>query len=115
MGEGSDKAGDSGLGTTKDGQVAGGANKEAGSSISTGSGGFGMGTPVAASGNASSVTQSGISGGTIVIHDAAWQLALTGKTAAETITSGGDSARILALNDSLADAAKWGAKRGSIA
>ena len=83
------KAGDSGLGTTKGGQVAGGATKDAGSSISTGSSGFGMGTPavVAASGNSSSTTQSGISGGTIVIRDEAGQLALTGKTAAETIAS----------------------------
>jgi filamentous hemagglutinin len=83
------KAGDSGLGTTKGGQVAGGATKDAGSSISTGSSGFGMGTPVvvAASGNSSSTTQSGISGGTIVIRDEAGQLALTGKTAAETIGS----------------------------
>ena len=48
-----------------------------------------MGTPVAvaASGNSSSTTQSGISGGTIVIRDEAGQLALTGKTAAETIAS----------------------------
>ncbi|MGE8567060.1 MAG: hemagglutinin repeat-containing protein [Achromobacter sp.] len=86
---GSAKAGDSGLGTTKGGQVAGGASKDAGSSISTGSSGFGMGTPVvvAASGNSSSTTQSGISGGTIVIRDEAGQLALTGKTAAETIAS----------------------------
>jgi filamentous hemagglutinin len=83
------KAGDSGLGTTKGGQVAGGATKDAGSSISTGSSGFGMGTPVvvAASGNSNSTTQSGISGGTIVIRDEAGQLALTGKTAAETIAS----------------------------
>ncbi|MNX32943.1 Adenosine monophosphate-protein transferase and cysteine protease IbpA precursor [compost metagenome] len=89
FGFGGSKAGDSGLGTTKGGQVAGGATKDAGSSISTGSSGFGMGTPmvVAASGNASSTTQSGISGGTIVIRDEAGQLALTGKTAAETIAS----------------------------
>ncbi|CAO3947873.1 hemagglutinin repeat-containing protein [Achromobacter mucicolens] len=81
------KSGDSGLGTTKGGQVAGGASKDAGTSVSTGSSGFGMGTPivVAASGNSSSTTQSGISGGTIVIRDEAGQLALTGKTAAETI------------------------------
>lgn len=86
---GSGKGGDSGLGTTKDGQVAGGATKQHGSSISTGSSGFGMGTPVvvAASGNSNSTTQSGISGGTIVIRDEAGQLALTGKTAAETIAS----------------------------
>ncbi|PPA77502.1 hypothetical protein C4E15_05635 [Achromobacter spanius] len=38
-------------------------------------------------GNSSSTTQSGISGGTIVIRDEAGQLALTGKTAAETIAS----------------------------
>ena len=89
FGFGGSKAGDSGLGTTKGGEVAGGATKDAGTSISTGSSGFGMGTPivVAASGNASSVTQSGISGGSIVIRDEAGQLALTGKTAAETIAS----------------------------
>ena len=89
FGFGGAKASDSGLGTTKGGEVAGGASKDAGTSISTGSSGFGMGTPivVAASGNSSSTTQSGISGGTIVIRDEAGQLALTGKTAAETIAS----------------------------
>lgn len=89
FGFGGAKAGDSGLGTTKSGEVAGGASKDAGTSISTGSSGFGMGTPivVAASGNSSSTTQSGISGGTIVIRDEAGQVALTGKTAAETIAS----------------------------
>ncbi|WP_286937330.1 hemagglutinin repeat-containing protein [Achromobacter sp. UBA4530] len=89
FGFGGAKAGDSGLGTTKGGEVAGGASKDAGTSISTGSSGFGMGTPivVAASGNSSSTTQSGISGGTIVIRDEAGQLALTGKTAAEAIAS----------------------------
>ncbi|MDH0093470.1 hemagglutinin repeat-containing protein [Achromobacter mucicolens] len=83
------KSGDSDLGTTKGGQVAGGASKDAGTSVSTGSSGFGMGTPivVAASGNSSSTTQSGISGGTIVIRDEAGQLALTGNTAAETISA----------------------------
>lgn len=83
------KSGDSGLGTTKGGQVAGGASKDAGTSVSTGSSGFGMGTPivVAASRNSSSTTQSGISGGTIVIRDEAGQLALTGETAAETIAA----------------------------
>lgn len=88
FGFGGGKAGDSGLGTNKDG-VAGGASKDHGSSISTGSSGFGMGMPavVAASGSSSSTTQSAISGGTIVIRDEAGQLALTGKTAAETIAS----------------------------
>ncbi len=88
FGFGGGKAGDSGLGTNKDG-VAGGASKDHGSSISTGSSGFGMGTPVvvAASGSGNSTTQSAISGGTIVIRDEAGQLALTGKTAAETIAS----------------------------
>ncbi|MGE8453896.1 MAG: hypothetical protein ACN6OP_25460, partial [Pseudomonadales bacterium] len=83
------KPSESGLGTTKGGEVAGGATKEHGTSVSTGSSGFGMGTPVvvAASCNSSSTTQSGISGGTIVIRDEAGQLALTGKTAAETIAS----------------------------
>ncbi|WP_313701073.1 hemagglutinin repeat-containing protein [Achromobacter sp.] len=89
FGFGGAKASDSGLGTTKGGEVAGGASKDAGTSISTGSSGFGMGTPivVAASGNSSSTTQSGISGGTIVIRDEAAQVALTGKTAAETIAT----------------------------
>ncbi|MGW9064023.1 pre-toxin TG domain-containing protein [Achromobacter animicus] len=86
---GGGKASQSGLGTTKGGEVAGGASKEAGTSIPTSSSGFGMGTPivVAASGDSSSTTQSGISGGTIVIRDEAGQVALDGKTAAETIAS----------------------------
>ena len=75
-------------GTTKDNQVAGGASKEAGTSLSS-SGNVSMNTPVAmaASGSDSSTTSSAISGGTIVIRDEAGQQALTGKTAAETIAS----------------------------
>ncbi len=86
---GNAKASDSGLGTTKGGQVAGGATKDHGTSVSTGSSGFGMGTPVvaAASGNSSSTTKSAISGGTIVIRNEAAQQDLTGMTATETIAA----------------------------
>jgi filamentous hemagglutinin len=86
---GNAKASDSGLGTTKGGQVAGGATKDHGTSVSTGSNGFGMGTPVvvAASGNSSSTTKSAISGGTIVIRNEAAQQDLTGMTATETIAA----------------------------
>jgi filamentous hemagglutinin len=86
---GNAKASDSGLGTTKGGQVAGGASKDHGTSVSTGSSGFGMGTPVvvAASGNSSSTTKSAISGGTIVIRNEAAQQDLTGMTATETIAA----------------------------
>ena len=89
FGFGGGKASQSGLGTTKGGEVAGGATKDAGTSIPTSSSGLGMSTPivVAASGDSSSTTQSGISGGTIVIRDEAGQVALNGKTAAETIAS----------------------------
>lgn len=85
---GSGKSNGTGLGTTKDNQVAGGASKEAGTSLSS-SGNVSMNTPVAmaASGSGSSTTSSAISGGTIVIRDEAGQQALTGKTAAETIAS----------------------------
>lgn len=86
---GNAKASDSGLGTTKGGQVAGGATKDHGTSVSTGSSGFGMGTPVvvAASGNSSSTTKSAISGGTIVIRNEAAQQDLTGMTATEAIAA----------------------------
>ncbi|WP_187639847.1 hemagglutinin repeat-containing protein [Achromobacter insolitus] len=89
FGFGGGKGADAGLGTTKGGQVAGGASKEHGSSVATGSGGFGMGTPivVGAKGSSSSTTQSAISGGTVVIRDEAAQQHLTGMTAAETIVA----------------------------
>ncbi|AXA74491.1 filamentous hemagglutinin, partial [Achromobacter insolitus] len=89
FGFGGGKGADSGLGTTKGGQVAGGSSKEHGSSVATGSGGFGMGTPivVGAKGSSSSTTQSAISGGTVVIRDEAAQQHLTGMTAAETIAA----------------------------
>ncbi|WP_238927389.1 hemagglutinin repeat-containing protein [Achromobacter xylosoxidans] len=88
FGGGAAKEGSPGLGTTKNNQVAGGATKDAGSSLSS-SGGFSVNLPtvVAASGNSSSTTQSAISGGTIIIRDEEGQRALTGKTAAETIAA----------------------------
>jgi len=75
------------LGTTKDGQVAGGATKEHGTSIATSKDGLGVGMPMvaAASGESHSTTQSAISGGTIVIRDEAAQQDLTGMTPDETI------------------------------
>ncbi|MBR8657983.1 hemagglutinin-related protein, partial [Achromobacter sp. Marseille-Q0513] len=85
---GGDKSGGTGLGTTKDNQVAGGASKEASTSLpSSGNLSFKPPTVAAASGSGSSTTSSAISGGTIVIRDEAGQQALTGKTAAETIAS----------------------------
>ena len=85
---GGDKSGGTGLGTTKDNQVAGGASKEASTSLpSSGNLSFKPPTVAAASGSGSSTTSSAISGGTIVIRDEAGQQALTGKTAAQTIAS----------------------------
>ena len=55
FGFGGRKASDSGLGTTKGGEVAGGATKEHGTSVSTGSSGFGMGTPVVVAASATAV------------------------------------------------------------
>lgn len=49
------KPSESGLGTTKGGEVAGGASKESGTSVSTGSSGFGMGTPVVVAASATAV------------------------------------------------------------
>jgi len=56
-------------------RFAGGASKDAGTSISIGSSGFGMGTPDRGCGQwqRDSTTQSGISGATIVIRDGAGQ------------------------------------------
>lgn len=89
FGFGGSKGADPGLGTTKDGQVAGGASKDHATSIATGSSGFGMGTPivVGAKGSGNSTTQSAISGGTVVIRDVAAQQDLSGMTAAETIAA----------------------------
>ncbi len=88
FGGGASKEGSAGLGTTKGNQVAGGATKDAGTSLAS-SGGFSANLPtvVAASGNSSSTTQSAISGGTIIIRDEEGQRALTGKTAAEMIAA----------------------------
>ncbi|WP_198158123.1 hemagglutinin repeat-containing protein [Achromobacter spanius] len=86
-GGGEAKQGD--VGTNSKGQAAGGADKVPGTSLPTNSNGMSAGMPVvvAASGNADSTTYSAISGGSVVIRDGAGQLALTGKTAAETIAS----------------------------
>ncbi|MGE8658549.1 MAG: hemagglutinin repeat-containing protein [Achromobacter sp.] len=88
FGGGASKEGSAGLGTTKGNQVAGGASKDAGTSLAS-SGGFSANLPtvVAAGGNSSSTTQSAISGGTIIIREEERQRALTGKTAAETIAA----------------------------
>lgn len=77
------------LGATKDNEVAGGATKEHGTSVPSTGGGLGLGTPVvaAASGDASSTTQSAISGGAIEIRDEAGQQALTGQTADQAVAS----------------------------
>ncbi|NMK48875.1 hypothetical protein HG262_21845, partial [Achromobacter sp. Bel] len=77
------------VGTNSKGQAAGGADKVPGTSLPTSSNGMSAGMPVvvAASGNANSTTYSAVSGGSVVIRDDAGQLALTGKTAAETIAS----------------------------
>ncbi|WP_155865155.1 hemagglutinin repeat-containing protein [Achromobacter xylosoxidans] len=89
FGFGGGKGADTGLGTSKDGDVAGGASKEHGSSIGTGGNGFGMGTPVvvAARGSGGSTTQSAISAGEIVIRDEAAQQDLTGMTAVQTVAA----------------------------
>ncbi|WEX94598.1 hemagglutinin repeat-containing protein [Achromobacter sp. SS2-2022] len=86
-GEGDAKKGD--VGTNSKGQAAGGADKVPGTSLPTSSNGASAGMPVvvAASGNANSTTHSAISGGSVVIRDGAGQIALTGKTAAETIAA----------------------------
>nr|WP_254595235.1 hemagglutinin repeat-containing protein [Achromobacter pulmonis] len=89
FGFGGGKGADTGLGTSKDGDVAGGAGKQHGSSIATDGNGFGMGTPVvvAARGSGGSTTQSAISAGAIVIRDEAAQQDLTGMTAVQTVAA----------------------------
>ncbi|CAB3913720.1 hypothetical protein LMG26846_05154 [Achromobacter insuavis] len=89
FGFGGGKSADAGLGTSKDGDVAGGAGKQHGTSIATDDSGFGMGTPVvvAARGSDGSTTQSAISGGSVVIRDEAAQQDLTGLTATQTIAA----------------------------
>ncbi|WP_217483982.1 hemagglutinin repeat-containing protein [Achromobacter pulmonis] len=87
FGFGGGKGADTGLGTSKDGDVAGGASKQHGSSVATDGNGFGMGTPVvvAARGSGGSTTQSAISAGALVIRDEAAQQDLTGMTATQAI------------------------------
>jgi filamentous hemagglutinin len=86
-GGGEAKKGD--VGTNPKGQAAGGADKVPGSSLPTNDNGTSVGMPVVAgaSGNANSTTQSAIGEGSVIIRDTAGQLALTGKSAAETIAS----------------------------
>ncbi|MFJ3464517.1 hemagglutinin repeat-containing protein [Achromobacter spanius] len=81
--DGKDK---SNIGTDGKGDVAGGSKATPNSNLPS-SNGISMGVPVVAgaSGEASSTTLSGISGGTIVIRDEAGQKALTGQTVAELI------------------------------
>ncbi|WP_241055354.1 hemagglutinin repeat-containing protein [Achromobacter xylosoxidans] len=89
FGFGGGKGADTGLGTSQDGDVTGGAGKQHGSFIATDGNGFGMGTPVvvAAHGSGGSTTQSAISAGAIVIRDEAAQQDLTGMTAVQTIAA----------------------------
>ena len=77
------------VGTNSKGQAAGGSEKVPGSNLPTNENGMSAGMPVvaAASGNAHSTTHSAISGGSVIIRDDAGQIALTGKSAAETIAS----------------------------
>lgn len=77
------------VGTNSKGQAAGGSEKVPGSNLPTNENGMSAGMPVvaAASGNANSTTHSAISGGSVIIRDDAGQIALTGKSAAETIAS----------------------------
>ena len=77
------------VGTNSKGQAAGGSEKVPGSTLPTNENGMSAGMPVvaAASGNANSTTHSAISGGSVIIRDNASQIALTGKSAAETIAS----------------------------
>ncbi|UAN04571.1 hemagglutinin repeat-containing protein [Achromobacter mucicolens] len=76
----------SNIGTDGKGEVAGGTKATPNSNLPS-SNGVSMGVPVVAgaSGEASSTTLSGISGGTIVIRDEAGQKALTGQTVDEVI------------------------------
>jgi len=76
----------SNIGTDGKSEVAGGTKATPNSNLPS-SNGVSMGVPVVAgaSGEASSTTLSGISGGTIVIRDEAGQKALTGQTVAEVI------------------------------
>lgn len=76
----------SNIGTDGKGEVAGGTKATPNSNLPS-SNGVSMGVPVVAgaSGEASSTTLSGISGGTIVIRDETGQKALTGQTVAEVI------------------------------
>ena len=76
----------SNIGTDGKGEVAGGSKATPNSKLASANG-ISMGLPVimGASGQSSSTTLSGISGGTVVIRDEAGQKGQTGQTAAEVI------------------------------
>ena len=91
LGQGGD-TGAGGVGTTQSGEAASAGGKVPGSNLpTTGPNGQGMSasTPavMAASGDGSSTTQSGISAGVINITDSAGQQALTGQTIAEAVAA----------------------------
>jgi len=75
-----------GVGKDQKGNAESGGSQTPGSTLPS-LNGFSATTPVAmaASGNASSVTQSGISGGAVTITDSTAQLALTGQTSTQAI------------------------------
>lgn len=79
--------GGQGVGKDQHGRAETGGGQTPGSTLPS-LNGFSATTPVAlaASGNAASVTGSGISGGALTITDGAAQLALTGKTATQTVS-----------------------------
>jgi filamentous hemagglutinin len=78
--------GGAGVGKDQQGNAVTGGAQTPGSTLPS-LNGFSATTPVAmaASGNASSVTRSGISGGAVTITDSTAQLALTGKTSTQAI------------------------------
>jgi filamentous hemagglutinin len=87
LGGGGGQPGTSDLGTTQDGQVAGGATKTHGTSLATSESGLGMNAPIVmlAKGSDQSTTYSAISDGTVVIRKGLAQRDLTGMTPSETL------------------------------
>ncbi|MFC7287069.1 hemagglutinin repeat-containing protein [Herminiimonas glaciei] len=82
-------AGGKGVGTDQKGSAITGALQTPGSTLSSTNGGLSATAPIAmsASGSSSSVTQSGISAGTVIITDEEKQKNLTGKDVVSTIAS----------------------------
>ena len=87
LGNGGRQPGTSDLGTTQDGQVAGGATKTHGTSLATSESGLGMNAPIVmlAKGSDQSTTYSAISDGTVVIRKGLAQRDLTGMMPSETL------------------------------